>query len=104
MYIHEYLLCSAIWYKDLKTMRLLPFNCDRGIVLCGWRHGNIIAQMQITTGKRTVTNGLDSVGEHEQGFLTNTNRFVGRAEAADIAFKSGQIDKPKTYLFSEDVW
>lgn len=30
-----YLLCSAIWYKDLPTMRLLPENCDNGIVLCG---------------------------------------------------------------------
>ena len=37
-------------------------------------------------------------------FLTNDNRFVERAEAAEIAFKSGQIKIEKTYLFSEDVW
>jgi len=81
-----YLLCSAIWYKDLPTMRLLPNNCDRGIVLCGWRHANIIAQMQATMGLRTVTNGENSVGQYEQGFLTNDNRFVDRVEAAKTFF------------------
>jgi hypothetical protein len=99
-----YLLCSAIWYKDLPTMRLLPKNCDKGIVLCGWRHGNIIAQMEAMMGLRTVVNGENSVGEYEQGFLTNDNRFVARVEAADIAFKSGQIKIKKNYLFSEDLW
>ena len=99
-----YLLCSAIWYKDLPTMRLLPKNCDKGIVLCGWRHGNIIAQMQATMGLRTVVHGQNSAGEYEQGFLTNDNRFVERAEAAEIAFKSRQIKVEKMYLFSEDVW
>ncbi len=87
--MQTYLLCSAIWYKDLPTMRLLPFNCDKGIVLCGWRHANIIAQMETTTGLRTVLLGEKSVGEYESGFLTNDNRFVGRIEAAEIAFKSG---------------
>lgn len=99
-----YLLCSAIWYKDLPTMRLLPKNCDKGIVLCGWRHGNIIAQMKATMGLRTVVYGENSAGEHKQGFLTNDNRFIERAEAAEIAFKSGQIKVEKKYLFSEDVW
>ena len=85
-------------------MRLLPKNCNKGIVLCGWRHGNIIAQMQATMGLRTVVHGENSAGKYEQGFLTNDNRFVERAEAAEIAFKSGQIKTEKTYLFSEDVW
>lgn len=99
-----YLLCSAIWYMDLPTMRLLPKNCNKGIVLCGWRHGNIIAQMETTMGLRTVVNGEKSVGKYEQGFLTSDNRFVGRKEAAELAFRSGQIKEMKTYLFSEDVW
>lgn len=99
-----YILCSAIWYKDLKTMNALPFNCDKGIVLCGWRHGNIIAQMMATMEKRTVTNAPDGVGEHVQGFLTSDNRFVDRVEGGKIAFESGQTEVLKTYLFSEDVW
>ena len=68
------------------------------------RHGNIIAQMLATMGLRTVVHGQNSAGEYEHGFLTNDNRFVERAEAAEIAFKSGQIKIQKTYLFSEDVW
>jgi hypothetical protein len=100
----EYLLCSAIWYKDLKTQRALPFNCNRGVVICGWRHGNIIQTLIALTGKRTVTFGENAAGEFEQGFLTNKNRFVDREEAAEIAFNSGQTKEKKNYLFSEDVW
>lgn len=85
-------------------MRSLPKNCHKGIVLCGWRHRNIIAQMQATMGLRTVERGENSVGEYEQGFLTNDNRFVNRSEAADIALQSGQIEEKRRYLFSEDVW
>ena len=100
----QYLLCSAIWYKDLPTQNLLPKNCDKGILVCGWRHGNIIATVKALAGLRSVQLGADSVGYYEQGFLTNDNRFVSREEAAEIAFKSGQIKVEKTYLFSEDVW
>lgn len=99
-----YILCSAIWYKDLPTMNHLPFNCDRGIVLCGWRHGNIIAQIKALAGLRSVRLGANSVGEYEQGFLTSDNRFVDRVEAGKIAFKSRQTDSLITYLHSEDVW
>lgn len=99
-----FILCSAIWYKDLPTMNLLPFNVDKGIVLCGWRHGNIIAQMKATMGLRTVRFGENSCGETEQGFLTSDNRFVGRYEAGEIAFKSGQTSTLIKYLYSEDLW
>jgi hypothetical protein len=42
----------------------------------------------------------------EQGFITNTFRFVGRKEAALIAFKAGQIDnyKDDQILLSEELW
>lgn len=100
----EYLLCSAIWYKEFVTQKSLPKNCNKGIVICGWRHGNIIHSVLALTGKRTVTYGENSVGEHEQGFLTNENRFVDRVEAGKVAFKSKQIKYEKKYLFSEDVW
>ncbi len=102
--VPEYVMCSAIWYGDLETQNLLPFNKANGIVLCGWRHGNIISQMKALTDLRTVKNGMASVGEYEQGFLTNKNRFVSREEGGQIAFKAGQTKELKTYLFSEDVW
>lgn len=89
---------------DLPTQSMLPKNCDKGIVICGWRHGNIIGTLKALAGLRSVLSGPDSVGNYEQGFLTNTNRFVDRKEAADIAFEAGQINDKLTSLFSEDVW
>lgn len=37
------------------------------------------------------------VGEHEQGFLTSTGRFVDRFEAAYLVGRVGA-------LYSEDLW
>jgi len=47
---------------------------------------------------------LDRIGEHEQGFVTSTGRFVDREEAGRLAHVSGQVDKLKENLTSEDVW
>jgi hypothetical protein len=100
----EYILSSAIWYKDLPTAKLLPVNIDKGIVLCGLRHAFIISTMKSVTGLRTVQFGENSVGETVQGFLTSANRFVDRQIAADIAFNAGQTQVNKKELFSEDVF
>jgi hypothetical protein len=86
--MNEYILCAAIWYKEftceselhLRMKGMQPFNIDKGIVICGWRHGNCIAVTKATTGLRTVTLAIDGVGEHTQGFLTSKNRFVDRYE------------------------
>lgn len=43
----------------------------------------------------------------EQGFVTNTGRFVARNEACSIAREANQIlvkTGPDYELFSEDVW
>jgi len=40
----------------------------------------------------------------EQGFITNTNRYVNRFEAGKIAFDAKQIDHLTECLFSEDLW
>ena len=103
----EYILCSAIWYKELPLIKgevlipkgMSPYNVDKGIVFCGWRHANCLYQKVAITGLPDSKSG-----EHEQGFITSKNIFVTREEAAEIAFKAGQIDEPKKYLFSEDVW
>jgi hypothetical protein len=103
----EYILCSAIWYKDLDLNnyptipkeQYLPVNVETGIVFCGHRHVQCLRLMNIITGKKQ-----HEVGDELQGFLTNKNRFVDRVEAAEIALKSNQIEKPLTRLFSEDVW
>ena len=104
----EYILCAAIWYKEIPLQKViagvLPKNCDRGLVVLGHRHGQCMWTMGSLTGRRSVTNAEDGVGEYEQGFLTNTNRFVGREEAAQIAFDSGQIKQHTITLYSEDLY
>ena len=102
----ELILCSAIWYKDipLKKKGLVnqnPKNVDRGAVFCGHRHPHCMYTMIAITGLRSVT---PVIGEYEQGFLTNKNRFVDREEAAIIAFDAGQIEKEKQTLYSEDLY
>ena len=105
----EYILCAAVWYKDIELKKVipqvLPKNCDRGIVVLGHRHGQALWTMSSLTGLRTCENGEDCCGgEHVQGFLTNTNRFVDREEAAQIAFDSGQIEQHTITLYSEDLY
>jgi hypothetical protein len=103
----EYILCAAIWYKELpleneEPLRLRgfsPYNVDKGVVMCGWRHPNCIYQMVGITGLSD-----HEAGESVQGFLTNKNRFVDRIEGAEIAYAAGQTDELKKRLYSEDLY
>ena len=67
-----------------------------GLVYTGKRHNDAIQAAVRETGIRPITG--------EQGFVTNTGRFVSRQEAAQIAFEAGQTKELKDKLFSEDVW
>ena len=104
----EYILCAAIWYKDIPLKReisgVLPKNCDAGLVVLGHRHGQCMWTMSSLTGLRTCTFGEDCSGDHVQGFLTNKNRFVDRTEGGEIAFAAGQTSELKLTLFSEDLY
>lgn len=98
----EYILCAAIWYKDLERANIRPVNTPGGVVLCGQRHGLIIAQINALTGKRHY-----EFGESIQGFLTSKNRFLNREEAAILAISCGQIEElqySSKELFSEDLY
>lgn len=105
----EYILCSAIWYKDLQLIKtfkqnVLPINCDTGLVFCGYRHAHCMYSMCSVTGKRSVTT---EVGRYIQGFLTSENRFVDRKEAWIIAKRENQIKKQSGgygTLYSEDLY
>lgn len=92
----EYIICSAAYWNDGKKREHQPKNIDMGIVVCGRRHHNCIT----TISEFKTSNSVRVI----QGFLTNTDRFVDRSEAAVIAFKSGQVDKLKKKLFSEDLY
>jgi len=103
-YDKEYILCAAIHYKGFPTPANSPFNIDEGVVLCGWRHHNIIGQCSSIMSLRQA-----EVGEYCQGFLTNTNRFVDRLEAMKIALNAKQVTEeklgnPRIGLFSEDLY
>jgi hypothetical protein len=102
----EKIYSAAIWYKELPTVKYMPTNIDIGVVVEGHRHADIIRTMVNLIGKRTCTNGENCAGESEQGFVTNTNRFVNRVEAMKIAREANQIIEETTFpeLYSEDLY
>jgi hypothetical protein len=107
--MNEYILCAAIWYKDLPTQVHRPKNIDQGVVVCGHRHTHCISTVSTLSGLRSVQFAPDGVGESIQGFMTSKNRFVDRLEALDIATHAAQVSvdqlsNPAIGLFSEDLY
>ena len=105
----EYIICAAIWYKDLPTQTFLPKNLDKGVVVCGHRHGHCIDIMKTLGLLRSVVSGPDAVGDYEQGFLSNKNNFYDRFESMRMAIEAEQVEYDKLYnpiigLFSEDLY
>ena len=63
------------------------------------RHHHILHALHETEGER--------IHRADQGFVTNTGRFVGRKQAQKIAEAAGQIKEKlgcPGLLFSEDLW
>lgn len=100
----EYILCAANHYDDGKEMVHGPKNIESGFVICGRRHHNCISIFAKMVGFPYDDNGHALMRTERQGFLTNTDRFVEREEAAQIAFEAGQIKQHKIVLFSEDLY
>lgn len=71
---------------------------ERGNVWTGRRHHEIIRAIVAARGR------AEGPVYGEQGFVVDDGRFVGREEAAKIAYDAGQILEPKGWLFSEDVF
>ncbi len=90
----------------MPTAKYLPKNIDKGIVVEGHRHADVIRTMMNLLGKRTCQNGDDCAGETEQGFVTNKSRFVSREEAMNIARDANQLINKTTSkdLYSEDIY
>lgn len=104
----EYILCSAVWFKDLPVLMDVPYvnrnpiNVETGLVFCGYRHHHCLYTMVATTGKRAIES---EVGEMVQGFLTSKRRFVDRIEAANIhSLNGGKLNYSTTELYSEDLY
>ena len=94
------------------AIKFKPKDSDYYQIMCGKRHCNVLELMH--------KHGLDyhKVGA-VQGFLTEEDQFLDRYEAAEMAFRSGQLsqetelwkkmnkDKDSFFahqLFSEDLW
>lgn len=95
----EYILCAAIWFDDGKPYVHQPTNIKSGFVICGHRHHNCFTTLSLCANDKKAFNY-----KKKQGFLTNTNRFVTREEAAQIAFDAGQTTELLTKLFSENLY
>jgi len=63
------------------------------------RHHHVINAIASATGE-----GVG--GQHEQGFVTDTGKFLGRVGARQLATDNGQYrgDGKGQQLFSEDLW
>lgn len=52
--IVEKIICAAIWYLDLPTQNFKCINQDRGLIVCGHRHGHCIDIVKSLAQLRTV--------------------------------------------------
>lgn len=85
------------------TEAAINFNGDVYSVPKPGRHHDVIAKHRAVVGSYYMSE-VDI-----QGFITSTNRFVNRKQAALIAYAAKQIESPKRTgpqdeLFSEDLW
>jgi hypothetical protein len=100
----EYVMCAAIHYDDGEDHYHQPYNIDKGVVISGWRHHNIMHSISkwMGTQQQIYEKGI----KETQGFLTNKNRFLNRKETLELVKENGQLTKPIIggVLTSEDLW
>lgn len=91
----EYIMCSTIYFNDGNDYNYKPYNIDKGLVYCGWRHPCILETMPQEHRKNNI-----------QGFLTNKNRFLNRKDALELVKTNGQLKDNILggVLTSEDLW
>lgn len=94
----EYIICSAIWYKDADVepppRGFAAQNISRGMVIGQWRHANcIFVRKQCGLPRRYK----DEEDRAVQGFLTSKGNFVDRVQAAEIAYYAGQISAEQAF-------
>lgn len=106
--MEERILCAANYYNDGSNEVHSPKNITEGFIICGHRHHNCISTFAKMYGFPYSEETLKIKQTEIQGFLTNTNRFVTRLEALEIAKNTNQIlegcGKSRLGLFSEDLY
>lgn len=90
----EFILCAANYYDDGKEHVHKPKNIKTGFIICGRRHHNCINTFAQMVGFPYTPEGMKLHMTEIQGFLTNTDRFVDRKEAFQIARLADQIIGP----------
>ena len=104
----EFILCAANHYDDRKEHEHSPVNIKSGFVICGRRHHNCIGTFALMVGFPYNKKGLKLMNTEKQGFITNTNKWVSRLDALDIARKASQVitgeGNSRLGLFSEDLY
>jgi hypothetical protein len=84
------------------AIKFYPEDSEYPQIICGKRHCDCFEWMfnhKVAYDKTT----------HIQGFLTNTDQFVDRYEAMNMALDWGQVSAEDGYesgqqLYSEDLW
>lgn len=107
----ERILCAAIWYDDGNTYMFQPVNIKSGIVVSGLRHPHCKTILRSWLYPNWQTDSLQDQLKIEinskevQGFITSSQRFVDRKEAAKIFVSGGNKLKYSTNdLYSEDLY
>lgn len=102
----EYIICSAIHFSDGKTYDHQPKNIESGFVISGRRHHNCYSTLQAIGAslgmEGIVRNHIERIDRDNQGFITNTNRYVDRKEGMRIAKAANQLINPKLHSDNED--
>jgi hypothetical protein len=96
----EFIICAAIYCQDNKKHREQPSNIETGFVICGRRHSDVFALLE-ALGVKFKDYSEEKL---KDGFMTSKNRFVDRAEAAQVATKAGQLTKKLDWLQSEELY
>lgn len=89
--MNEFILSAANYYNDGKIHEHQPKNIEIGFVVCGRRHHNCIGTFALIAGFPYNEFWTKVDNTEIQGFITNTNRFVNRKEAYQIAYNANQI-------------
>ena len=106
--MNEFILCAANYYDDGVESTHSCKNIKTGFVICGRRHHNCIATFAKMVGFPYDEKGLELMRTKQQGFITNTDRWVDRFEALKIAKQANQLitgdGNERLGLFSEDLY
>lgn len=86
---------EAIRVKDGTMVEDIYYEPHREVfrMACGWRHADILYKYGDVIDQTDLG-----------GFMTSRGRYVNRHEAAEIAFAAGQIERPKSFLYSDDIY